>query len=251
MTNNNPRQFPVLLPLLYASILGIVGFLSGFLGPIYLNPYANQGPMLGIFSTGPIGVILGYVLGKIVVGEQPKTSIVIATPLISAVILATITLYCSLPDDLYQGFIIDAEVSSCQQPKSFVVAAEARWESVKSTPEYKLRPEWKNDITRMIETDKGVVLTLQVHRKRKIYKQRKPWNRGHIVATAWKTMEAPENYFMRNVGESCAECQVGQRAFYSPIWESSQVSPPDLLPTFLGFNTLKEVPVELQAFAKK
>ena len=38
---------------------GSVGFLLGFLGPILVSPSANQGPLLGIFLTGPAGFILG------------------------------------------------------------------------------------------------------------------------------------------------------------------------------------------------
>jgi hypothetical protein len=38
---------------LWALSLGIVGFAAGFFGPIALNPDANQGPLLGIFVTGP------------------------------------------------------------------------------------------------------------------------------------------------------------------------------------------------------
>ena len=52
-----------LLPLLWAIALGVVGFLAGFLGPMALNPGANQGPMLGIFMTGPGGFILGGIIG--------------------------------------------------------------------------------------------------------------------------------------------------------------------------------------------
>ena len=40
-------------------LFGAVGFLAGFLGPIVLNPEANQGPLLGIFITGPLGFVFG------------------------------------------------------------------------------------------------------------------------------------------------------------------------------------------------
>lgn len=47
----------------WIAVLGIVGFVCGFVGPIVLAPEANQGPMLGIFITGPGGALLGLVLG--------------------------------------------------------------------------------------------------------------------------------------------------------------------------------------------
>jgi hypothetical protein len=46
-----------------AVILGGIGFALGFLGPILLTPDANQGPLLGIFITGPGGFALGLLFG--------------------------------------------------------------------------------------------------------------------------------------------------------------------------------------------
>ena len=43
--------------------LGGLGFVLGFFGPMILSPGANQGPMLGIFITGPGGFVLGAVVG--------------------------------------------------------------------------------------------------------------------------------------------------------------------------------------------
>lgn len=44
-------------------MLGIIGFLGGFIGPIIVTPEANQGPLLGIFITGPLGFTLGLIVG--------------------------------------------------------------------------------------------------------------------------------------------------------------------------------------------
>jgi hypothetical protein len=52
-----------------ALLVGGIGFLGGFFGPILLTPEANQGPLLGIFITGPLGVLLGAVLGMIFAGR--------------------------------------------------------------------------------------------------------------------------------------------------------------------------------------
>jgi hypothetical protein len=46
-----------------AIILGSIGFAAGFFGPMIFAPDANQGPLLGIFYTGPIGFILGAICG--------------------------------------------------------------------------------------------------------------------------------------------------------------------------------------------
>jgi hypothetical protein len=48
-----------------ALITGAIAFAAGFFGPILLTPGANQGPLLGIFITGPLGLLLGAVGGAI------------------------------------------------------------------------------------------------------------------------------------------------------------------------------------------
>lgn len=57
------RVFRGALPL--AFIVGGIGFVVGFVGPILWAPEANQGPLLGIFITGPLGFVLGLVIGII------------------------------------------------------------------------------------------------------------------------------------------------------------------------------------------
>lgn len=47
-------------------VVGGVAFLAGFIGPIILMPEANQGPLLGIFVTGPLGCVAGTAGGVIV-----------------------------------------------------------------------------------------------------------------------------------------------------------------------------------------
>lgn len=42
-----------------ALLLGGIGFILGFYGPMVLDPGANQGPLLGILYTGPAGVLVG------------------------------------------------------------------------------------------------------------------------------------------------------------------------------------------------
>ena len=49
----------------WAVILGVIGFVGGFIGPMIFTPDANQGPMLGIFITGPLGVVIGAIVGAV------------------------------------------------------------------------------------------------------------------------------------------------------------------------------------------
>jgi hypothetical protein len=49
----------------WALVIGAVGFVGGFFGPMLFAPGANQGPMLGIFITGPLGVLIGAIGGLV------------------------------------------------------------------------------------------------------------------------------------------------------------------------------------------
>jgi hypothetical protein len=46
-------------------IVGAIGFIAGYIGPIIFTPSANQGPLLGIFITGPLGFLVGLIGGGI------------------------------------------------------------------------------------------------------------------------------------------------------------------------------------------
>ena len=60
-----------------AIVTGSIGFSAGFFGPMIFNPSANQGPMLGIFITGPLGFLLGGIGGFVywLVRERKKETI--------------------------------------------------------------------------------------------------------------------------------------------------------------------------------
>jgi hypothetical protein len=49
-----------------ALIGGAVGFFGGYFGPMLFSPDSNQGPLIGLFITGPLGVPLGAIVGLFV-----------------------------------------------------------------------------------------------------------------------------------------------------------------------------------------
>jgi hypothetical protein len=46
-----------------ALVVGAVGFVGGFFGPMIFVPEANQGPLLGLLITGPLGFVAGGIGG--------------------------------------------------------------------------------------------------------------------------------------------------------------------------------------------
>ncbi len=56
---------PISSIFLGAIVLGSISFCAGFFGPMIITPEANQGPLLGIFITGPVGFLIGGISGFI------------------------------------------------------------------------------------------------------------------------------------------------------------------------------------------
>ena len=52
--------------LTWAGAVGAVGFSGGFFGPMIVTPDANQGPLLGLLITGPLGCVVGAIAGLVV-----------------------------------------------------------------------------------------------------------------------------------------------------------------------------------------
>ena len=55
-----------------ALALGGLGFVVGFFGPMLFMPGANQGPLLGIFITGPLGAVIGAIGGAAVAWRRER-----------------------------------------------------------------------------------------------------------------------------------------------------------------------------------
>ena len=48
-----------------ALVSGGIAFSIGFFGPVILLPSSNQGPLVGIFITGPLGFLIGGIGGAV------------------------------------------------------------------------------------------------------------------------------------------------------------------------------------------
>lgn len=57
-----------------AFLLGTIGFAGGFVGPLLFAPEANQGPLLGIFITGPLGFVIGSIVGLVFALRSAKAN---------------------------------------------------------------------------------------------------------------------------------------------------------------------------------
>jgi hypothetical protein len=49
----------------FAMTVAAIAFSLGFFGPMVFMPDANQGPLLGLIYTGPLGLLVGLVWGAV------------------------------------------------------------------------------------------------------------------------------------------------------------------------------------------
>jgi hypothetical protein len=227
-----------------AGILGASGFAAGFFGPMALNPSANQGPLMGIFITGPAGVVLGAVLGALLGWlRMPSTTLVKALCGIAA-IGAIVILFFALPKPKFAGNIVELEVTGCASPATLKEEAFAYWDKRIAAAHWaSARPGWKEGFEAQVASDPGVVLAVRVKRVAGLYENRKPWNAGTF--SPGKASWVQERYFLR--GASCAD-QAGRTAVYAARGEASAGWPADKLSNFLNLQVLQPATPEQTRF---
>jgi hypothetical protein len=150
------------------------------------------------------------------------------------------------------GFIIDAQILECHPTTAYRNEALGRMrELVREDPQWPTRSDWAEDFARKVESDTGVVLTMAVLRRRDIREERHSSQSGTLKASNWKAaVSGTQRYYARYAGSECAAYRVGARRFFAPVWEASQVSPPDGVPSFMGLFVLEDVPPDLARFTQ-
>jgi hypothetical protein len=213
-------------------------------------PEANQGPLLGIFITGPGGALFGLVAG--VVARASPLSAAQRWKLLGATCAAfaiSILFFC-LPGPELRARLIDAEIRGCESPVATAEAATKEWqERIAKVTWSPPRRNWQQDVARMLRDDPGVVLELHVVQSRDVYENRKPWNRGTLFAKDWQPSGESQKYFARDGGAACDAYRDGERKVYLPGSVGTKAWPPDLLPNYLGLQVLEDVPETYRGFA--
>lgn len=223
-----------------ACLLGSVGFAAGFFGPIALNPEANQGPLMGIFITGPGGALVGALLGAALKAFGATRRRLFAALGGAAAAGAVVILVFCLPAPQYRGNVVELEVTDCVSPVAMKDEALAYWEKrLAAAPWAKARDGWKDSFLSMVAGDPGVVLTVKTLRSAGLYENRKPWNKGTFYGgKAWWPRE---RYFLRAAG--CTG-QVGRTGVYVPRGETSKDWPAEKLTVFLNLTALEPATAE-------
>lgn len=199
----------------WATILGLVGFGCGFIGPMVLAPDANQGPMLGIFITGPGGVVLGAVLGLMVaaLGVAPAT----ASRLLYfiAIFLAAATLYFCIPQPRHYADVVDGEIRQCTLLEQLKGKTVNRLNQATAAHPPLAKPvSWGEAFDLAFGKEPGVIIDLHVYRTSILVEHQARWNHGTLEARPWRGAGQSQRYFANYAGADCGAYAIGARSLF-------------------------------------
>lgn len=233
MNNNAPPIF------VWALALGVTGFITGFFGPMVLNPQANQGPLLGLLITGPLGAATGAVLGLLFkflpIAPKHKTASLFSICGIGGIAV----LYFCLPEPKVLAYIVDGAVTRCNKPSERMEQAIKDWEQrVANFTSSKPRDGWKEDTARMLR-EEGVVLTVNITRQASLLEHRKPWDFSRVTVSSWTTKPDSRPYFARFAGSDCGAYDKVEFPLYVATGQGSGTWPPSELSNFLNLTVIE------------
>jgi hypothetical protein len=224
-------------PGFWALALGAVGGAAGFFGPMLLSPDANQGPMLGLFITGPGGALAGLVLGFVFRFLPFTDSVRLQALTFFGTVLGLGTLWFSLPEPVAVANVIEGTIGRCRQPAALVPAAIAHWEDRAARyPDSPQRENWRADTERMLHDAHGVIVEIELQRRNAVIEHRKPWNRGRLATRGWKTERGATDYFGAG---TCDSYPNGRHVLLALTSHGTSGWPPEDLPMFLGLLELQ------------
>ena len=167
-------------------ILGVAGFVAGFLGPIIFVPEANQGPLVGIFISGPAGFALGAILWALCSLFKPAARTQWRFLYTVATVGVVVTLVGVQPEPAVLGQVFDGEVQTCEAASETEESVIAHWDGQIAEYTYaQPRAGWREDMRRQLHDAPGVLVTVRMQRGNPIREHRKPWNRGSQFASGW------------------------------------------------------------------
>lgn len=232
-----------------AAAVGLVGFVAGFFLPLILSPDANQGPLLGIFITGPGGAVLGFAVGAVAALLRLSHRRFLTVTGVVAAAVAAGTLVFSFPEPVQLGTVVEAEVVRCEAAERHVPAAVAEWKRQIDigwvrTP----RAGWEADIDQVLARDPGVVLIVRVKRQVFLTEHRKPWNRGRVTQRVRPGDRRESAFYLRGSARECSTTLPRELRF-APAWNYTQPMPPDNAAGLLRLSVIGEVSPALERAA--
>ena len=241
-------------PLVAGGLLGGLGFLAGYLGPLTLNPYSNLGPLVALYFSGPIalavGLAAGVILGVVANVLAWKRSLFIASLGLTSVALLAVTLFFSLPEDRWEADLIEGQIVASTRPSSFEAEVVRQWErSIAINPQNPVSSTWRDDLRSVLAGSSDCVTDVRIVSKNALYSGRRPWNHGKLYFVyeprAAKTVE---RFFVP--ASLCRPPSPVSRRFLAR-WPEYAGFPPKTAASLLNLPILEAVPPHIASLASE
>jgi hypothetical protein len=238
---------------LWVLILGAVGFCVGFFGTMILVPEANQGPLLGIFVTGPLGVAVGFVFFGLCTLFSVSAETQWRGLKVCAVLFVVVTVFFIFPEPLLRGEVIQVRIEKCRTPADALNETIEDWNKrIAGATGASPRVGWQEEMQRSLNGDQGVVLDTIVMQKNEMRENRKPWNKGQITASGWETVNEKKSFYLPANSAHCADFKTGDQLSYF-IDRNFEIKAPKEWPpleveSFIPFTKPLPVPQEFNKF---
>lgn len=245
-------------PLIWGFLLGVVGLAFGAIGQdLLLSDTGAVGPLLGIVIA-PKAFLIGAGLGLLsalfrLSARRNRVSLLVAVPASAFVTLGVVVVkYTEFPAELH---LVEAQIIGCEKPEDVVDDAMRHWIGVivdsRRQGSLSPRPNWQQDVPRMLRETPGLVLSLHVVQESAVRIHRWRWGDVWLKADPWTTVDQTKKVFAHGdagLGTSCDQIAQGKAGFWALNWEQSAGFPPDALPEFLSLYVIKPVPAEYERF---
>lgn len=250
-----PTEPPVLVKppgFLWIILLGVIGFSAGFFGPMVFVPESNQGPMVGIFLTGPGGAVLGLLLWLLmkVVPLPGRGQWILLGALGAAGTLTT--LFYVQPEPATRGYELEFTLERTSPPGGAADEVIADWQKRIARVTWAApRAGWEAQMRTALAADPGRVLDTVLLRQRIIKEHRKPWNRGRLFATPWVPVQEKRRYYLGPDTPLPVPPASPVRLFLrhdsTERIRAPEVWPPLVPADFIGYSRLEAVPADYAA----
>jgi hypothetical protein len=231
--------------LLWTAVLGLVGFFSGYIGPLIVAPAAAQGPLLGIFITGPGGAILGALVGVFAAILDWPARAQRAMIMGMAIVVAIGTIYFCVPSPRYVADLADIEILSCapaSSQRSNTLMRLSQIESMRPGPPS--TTQWGPRFDRALANNPGLVVNAHIFRTKLVFEGRAAWDQGVITASSWKSADRAQSYFISNAAASCGSFPAGAWLMIRSVGNIG-VWPPSGIAELLGMQSAERLPPDL------
>lgn len=237
---------------LWVVLLGAAGFCAGFFGPMVFVPESNQGPMVGIFLTGPGGVALGLLLWLLMKllplpgrGQWALLGVLAAAG-------ALTTFYYVQPEPATRGYELELTLDRISPPGAAADEVIADWQKRIARVTWAApRAGWEVQMRAALAADPGRMLETVLLRQRTIKEHRKPWNRGRLFATPWETVQEKKRYYLPPGAPLPVLAPAPVRMFLRHD-STGRIRAPEIWPPlepadFIGYSRLEAVPADYAA----